>query len=61
MLSIKLLSIKKEVHMEKKQNKTGSSHCAAVETNLTGSHEVAGSIPGSLSGLRIQRFRALWV
>ena len=24
----------------------GSSHCGAVETNLTSVHEVAGSIPG---------------
>ena len=23
-----------------------SSHCGAVEMNLTGNHEVAGSIPG---------------
>ena len=25
---------------------TGTSHCGAVETNLTRNHEVAGSIPG---------------
>ena len=24
----------------------GSSRCGTVETNLTGNHEVAGSIPG---------------
>ena len=29
-------------------------------TNPTSSHEVAGLIPGLLSGLRIQRCRELW-
>ena len=28
------------------QNKLRSSHCGAVETDLTRNHEVAGSIPG---------------
>ena len=28
------------------KGKTGSSHCGTAETNLTGNHEVAGSIPG---------------
>ena len=28
--------------------------------NLTRNHEVAGSILGSLSGLRIQRYHELW-
>ena len=27
-------------------NMRGSSHCGAVETNLTGAHEDVGSIPG---------------
>ena len=35
-----------------KKLKTGSSHCDAVETSLTGVHEDAGLIPG-LSGLRL--------
>ena len=29
-----------------RKKKTRSSHCGAVETNLTGIHEDAGSIPG---------------
>ena len=29
-------------------------------TNLTRNHEVVGSIPALLSGLRIQRCRELW-
>ena len=29
-----------------KQSKCWSSHCGTVEPNLTGNHEVAGSIPG---------------
>ena len=31
-----------------------------METNLTGIHEDAGSIPGLLSGLRIQHCHELW-
>ena len=30
----------------KKKKTSRSSHCGTVETNLTGNHEVAGSIPG---------------
>ena len=29
---------------KRKQNKTGSSHCGLVETNLTSIHEESGSI-----------------
>ena len=37
-----------------------SSHRGAVETNLTRNREVADSIPGSLSGLRIRCCREPW-
>ena len=37
-----------------------SSHRGAVETNPTRNHEVAGSIPASLSGLRIRHCHELW-
>ena len=31
---------------EEKNTKSGSSHHGTAETNLTGNHEVVGSIPG---------------
>ena len=34
------------VTIEFKITYDGSSHCGAVETNLTSTHEDAGSIPG---------------
>ena len=38
----------------------GSSHGGTAETNLTRIHQDAGSIPGSLSGLRIRCCCELW-
>ena len=36
------------------------SRCGTVETNPISDNEVAGSIPASLSGLRIQCCHELW-
>ena len=36
------------------------SHRGAPETNVTKNHEVAGSIPALLTGLRIRHGRELW-
>ena len=38
------INVKKFIELKKKKWK--SSHCGAVETNLTENHKVAGSIPG---------------
>ena len=43
-----------------KLNVIRSSCSGAAETNPTRNHEVAGSIPDSLSGLRIGHFHEMW-
>ena len=50
---IKYMPILKKVYSE-------SSHRGTAEVNTTRNHEVPGSIPGLLSGLRIQCCRELW-
>ena len=43
-----------------RKKKLGSSRCGESEMNPTGNHEVVGSIPGLISGLRIRCCRELW-
>ena len=38
--------LREEKSLVQSQTDRGSSHCGAVETNPTGTHEVVGSIPG---------------
>ena len=45
--------LRKQCHLALLQNnKMRSSHCAAVETNLTNNHEIAGLIPGLAQWVR---------
>ena len=43
-----------------KKPRLRSSHCGSAEMNLASIHEDSGSIPASLTRLRIQGCRELW-
>ena len=55
-----ILTLQSDFQADKQCIQSRSSHCGAVETNLTSIHEDAVRSVALLSGLRIQHCHELW-